>query len=678
MASSHVRVSVDEHGRLVELVNLQTGLNYASSSPLVRLIFQREQCLECFAQVVSSASRVEASDDTITIVHEAFDTIDARAEITISIVDDEVRLGISLHNHDNGTIIRECFFPMISPLRYPDDHALITSEMGGKRFEDPHAEVDSHRTLYVALDEFGPVKTAMYPGNRAAMNCFMFAGESQGLYIASHDDSFQYTQHYWRLMPEGLETGMVKYPFLKQGCGTSIDSYVISPYSGSWHNGARKYRRWVDSWFKDPSPIRPKWVGHLNGWQRLILKHQYGLDLLRYDEIHRAFREGQNALVDGIMLFGWHADGHDAGYPHYPFDDAQGGRDKLIEQIRRVQADGGRVMLYFNGHLIEIGSEYYNRIGKRICSRDYHANPYIEEYRFSGKGTLLRQFGNRKFVGACPACEEWFEHLKTLCDIAIDLGVDSVFFDQMGGSDNVLCCDESHGHRVPFTTIGAAKRRLLERLREYVHSKAPKMALGTEIICDSTIGCVDYAHAYTGGCEAAAPARPGEKVKTTGFGELFRFAFPEPVYSDRDIRDDTDIPRRLAHALGEGLISDVEIYRCRATIKEAPNYQQFLVEINRLRNKWGDLLLRGNYRDTLGFDVDNDEVDAHCFTAGDVMAIVASQHHLPTARAHFKTPGYRYVECDGIGPLESEATEDGARVTLPTDAVAVCIFRHDG
>ena len=58
---------------------------------------------------------------------------------------------------------------------------------------------------------------------------------------------------------------------------------------------------------------------------------------------------------------------------------------------------------------------------------------------------------------------------------------------------------------------------------------------------------MDYIHNITG---ATGPG---------AFTERSRHTFPKVVISDREIRDDTDVPRRVNHAMLKGLRSDIEI-----------------------------------------------------------------------------------------------------------------------
>ena len=227
----------------------------------------------------------------------------------------------------------------------------------------------------------------------------------------------------------------------------------------------------------------------------------------------------------------------------------------------------------------------------------------MEVYPFGGDGTALRQFGSKVFVTACPGSGEWLEILKGLVDKATELGCSGVFFDQLGYR-SVPCCDPAHGHRVPFMTAGAAKAEMVKQLRAYVKSRNPEMSFGIEWFNDVTGFHADYIHnIFDSGNPFHCP-------------EFVRYLFPELVTTDRCIRDDRDIERRVNLAIRLGLRSDVEIYRCRALIDETPHYKEYLTRANAFRERNRALILDGRFRDTVGASCDNPKVGFAVFEAG--------------------------------------------------------------
>lgn len=675
LQNEYLRLSLDANGDLHELINLHSGHNYAGGHPLWRLIYSRGEVLEIESEVGDGQPNIEVRQDEISICFERVQGEDGplnfRLDITLQLCADEVHFRYSLANDEPDTLLRECHFPRVRGMQLPEGQELIWSFMGGQKLTDLRSRLQGQGSGYMAEDQAGLQLWTTYPGSSAATNCFVFADEKEGLYFGSHDNSFQRTLHLMRLIQDDLEAGFVKYPLLATGQSVSNEHFVISPYSGTWHHAARKYQLWAQTWFRRAE--FPAWVARMNGWQRLISKHQYGKNFFPYNQLFKAYSDGKPAGIAHLLLFGWHAGGHDNMYPDYVCDPAQGGSEALREQVQEIQADGGRVSLYFNGRLIDLNSDFYDKYGQRLCIKDLYGNSGKENYAFGGIGTGTRVLAQRAFTSACPATEAWYQVLRGFANTAIDLGCDAVFYDQMGGEETV-CTDVTHGHEVPLKASGLAKAEELRLLREHINSRKPDMGLGIEIISDVTAQHVDYIHSLWGARADNDWQTTGEKPKMSVFFEWFRYIFPSVILSDREIRDDTDIERRVNYCLLHGLRSDVEIYRCRATIAEAPNYRAYLTQANRLRQKYFEFLLDGTYRDTDGFTVDNDEIDARCFTSGNRLAVVMAQSHREEESATLRVPDYRLVEHDGLGLLTVEARDDAARVTLPRHALAVSIW----
>ena len=142
-----------------------------------------------------------------------------------------------------------------------------------------------------------------------------------------------------------------------------------------------------------------------------------------------------------------------------------------FQELRSIQQYGLTLRTNDNGQLIDAASEYYrNGEGQRVSIKRMDGTEHREFYNFSNTGTFLRNFGNKTFVVACPACREWCDILKKHVDLAFELGADGVFFDQLGLA-SYPCCDPAHGHGVPFTGLMQAKRELCRQLYLYAKSK---------------------------------------------------------------------------------------------------------------------------------------------------------------------------------------------------------------
>ena len=568
---------------------------------------------------------------------------------------------IAVHNRQPGVVVTEVQFPLVGDCQLRPGQALIYSRQGGLRHSDPKALVRSAHSRFMAPDQNGIKWGVMYPGVNAATNCFVFDAKDEGLYFGSHDPSLQSTLHLLRLDGEQLQAGFAKYPFLSTGQKFSSDEFVLSPYSGTWHVASQKYRTWANTWFHPPRP--PDWVRQMTGWQRIILKHQYGELLHPYNTIAQMAADGRSAGVDSLLLFGWWNAGMDAGYPDYAFDEAQGGRQVFAEQIRAAQAAGTRVQIYFSGRLIDRESEFYRSgEGSRISIKDLRGNEWNESYHFSGNGTTSWQLGRKTFVIACPTSASWQKRRLEWVDRALALGADAVFFDQMGMNEPP-CTDPSHGHPVPLVSFSQSQVSHLREIRQHVREINPQAAFGTEIITDVVASECDYLHSV------------GSVYQPGGFSEWFRYTFPEVIFSDREIYDDTDVQRRVNLLLTRGLRSDVCIWRCRGTIADTPHYREYLAKINALRNRHAEFLLKGLYRDTDFFTVDSPDVDARSFQSGDRLLVVLTQNGRPAVTAKLTVPGYRLLKTDGLGEYRADSNSQTLTVTLQQYAVALGVFQ---
>ncbi|MBU4460936.1 MAG: hypothetical protein KJ579_10240 [Verrucomicrobia bacterium] len=676
-----VELALDAKGCLVTLRNVRTGQDYAGGQPLWRLYFDRKDGRkENEVRAGDNIPEIRQFDDRIELRHEALkageDVLGMSLVLTVRLDDGMVRFGCAISNAEPHTIIRELHYPLVGACHLPADHKLLTTQRGGQLFPEPKSRIlaAGNNPPYMAPSQFYRQMDQKYPGHNSA-NCFALVGETQGLYLASHDLTFQDTWHGLRVYPDAagaftaLEFGLYKYPNCMHGQSWACDANVIAPYPGDWHQTSRLYRQWADTWWR-PRAV-PLWVRQMKGWQRVIFVHQYGEKFFNFADLNGRMRKaGESVGVNAVLAFGWWQAGMDNGYPdsYWVTDPAQGGDKAWAQAIAEFRTQGGRLMLYFNGKLIDEESAFYRSgVGKQICYLDNTGVPYTEQYRFKGLGTFTGHHNARTFVTADTGRTEWRTMLLKMADRAIGFGVDSVFYDQLGYGEASANWDLSGEFPVPNTHLMADKAAALKTIHDYLDTKGnPDLALGTEHLTDVTAQHVDYIHNITG---ATGP---------TDFTEWIRYTFPEVILSDREIRDDTDIPRRVNHAMLKGLRNDIEIYRCRDLIDKTPIYQRYLAQINRLKDQYCDPLMLGLYRDTDGFANDNPKVDARCFVNGRRMAVVVTQSTQPEAETRVRVPGHAFRESGSVGEVEvSDATGGGQRVKVGRDGLAVLVYEKE-
>ena len=663
------RVEIAAYGRLTTLSF--GGRNYAGGKPLWRLYYNTPDQKEIEVSGEAEKPVVTVQADTLFLNYDSVGGKAFKLSLKVWTEGAVVRFGASLLNEEPHTIIRELHYPLVGDMQIPADYKLLTTHTGGQLFDNPVWKISNVdvRPLYMTPAQKFRQYDLQYPRN-AASNCFAFTGPRDGLYFGSHDSSLQQTWHGLRTYPdEGtighttsdfkhLEAGFYRYPNAMCGDFWSNDASVIVPYEGDWTATCRIYRRWADTWWHH-GPV-PQWVQDMTGWQRIIFKHQYGEYLRRYDDLPgRIASVGESVGCNATLAFGWWKEGMDNGYPNYTIDDTQGGEQAWKQAIADYRAKGNRLLLYFNGRLIDVESDFYRSGGgAQVANRDNTGREFTEHYKFTGQGTALGYYDSRTFVIADMSRRLWRDQLVDWADRAMSYGADAVFYDQLGVAEEFPNWDLSREYPVQDIFTGAYKADALREIRDHIKAVNPDFALGTEWLSDCTSQFCDFVHIVE---FTALPE---------SFPEWFRYTFPEVVWSDRCVRDDNDVPRRVNNTLLKGLRNDIEVFRCRGLIDETPVYQAHLANINALRHAWPQLLLEGRYTATDGFECSNASLTARSYTNGNQMAVVVTNTGEKRQRGRIKVAGYRFVEGRD---LEGRAVNSGA-VSLKQHELAVLIY----
>ena len=705
--------SVDyDNGHLMFLSSKLDGYNYAGGKALWRMYYNTPEQKEIELTGEDEVPEVSMVKDTIHIDYASVGGKAFKLHLRIWGEDGQLHFGATIENNEPHTIIRELQYPLIGNLQIPADYKLLTTHTGGQIFDNPvHkiANVDT-RALYMTPAQKFRQYDLQYPRN-AASNCYAFVGAEDGLYFGSHDTSLQQTWHGLRAYPSTrsfvanapqddnchserseesighvtedfsvLEAGFYRYPNVMCGEKWSNDASVIVPYKGDWTETSRIYRAWADTWWHH-APV-PKWVQDMTGWQRIIFKHQYGEYLRKYTDLPGRIAEaGESVGCNAVLAFGWWKEGMDNGYPNYTIDDTQGGEQAWKQAISDFRRGSGltehlpvqgceaarreatdltenRLLLYYNGRLIDVESDFYRSGGgSRVANKDNTGREFTEHYKFTGQGTTLGYYDSRTFVIADMSKREWRDQLIKWADRAMDYGADAVFYDQLGVAEEFPNWDLSKEYPVQDIFTGRYKADALKEIRDHIKAKNPEFALGTEWLSDCTSQFCDFVHIVE---FTALPE---------SFPEWFRYTFPEVVWSDRCVRDDNDVPRRVNNTLLKGLRNDIEVFRCRGLIDETPVYQEHLAKVNAIRHEFPELLLEGRYTATDGFTCTNTNLVARSYTAGDRIAVVVTNIGTKTQSGKINVPGYKLEAARSIGGKVSNN-----KVTLKQNEIAVLVF----
>lgn len=678
LKNDKVEVAISAKGELVTLKNLTTGHNYASGGYLWRMYYdtRAEQEIEVIGG--DSKPKVECDGKSIVL---SYDKLVVRGkyepiklQLTVSLEGENVRFASAVENGVDDSVVRELQYPLVRNTQLPEDHNLILSWGGGRFYKNPREAImaNGNKIPYRTPAQIFRQYDCRYGAN-ASMNCYILAGEKQGLYVGSHDPLIQDTWHGLRLYAdkEGefseLEFGLFKYPQCFEGEKWVNDSYILSPYSGTWHSAADKYGKWVRSSWWDHHEA-PQWIREMKSWQRVIFKHQYGKYLYKYSDLYgRMQKVGESVDADAVFAFGWWNEGMDRGNPAYSPDESQGGDEGWRKAIEKFRKSGQKLIMYYNGQLIDTESEFYKSgEGKRISYKSPSGTEIADQYRFSGMGSWLAEYQAVTFVMADTRHQVWRDKLVEMADRAHRNGANAVFYDQLGiGFQQKLPWSTKLGYAVPNNRLIYDKGQTLKYMRDYLEKRyEPDFGYGTEQLADYTAQFVDFVHITS--------IRHGKE----NFSELFRYTFPEVIFSDRNIRDDSDIERRVNMTLLKGLCNDIEIWRCRGLIDDTPHYQAYLAKVNAIRNRYTDCLMLGTFRDIFGFENSNKAVQAKGFFGEKRMAVVATnEFDKGVLTTSISVPGYRFVEASTLG--NAKVADSGKSVSLGQYDLAVLVFEKE-
>lgn len=456
----------------------------------------------------------------------------------------------------------------------------------GRRIPNPHRHVGFCHSEYMGADYKNIKALFEYPA-ALSMPWLVMESGNKSLYMGCHSETCRWAT--FTLYTEPREEAdkpymcacISSYPVVNPGETVTYGDFTLAVCDGDWRKGADIYKESAKRYLKPVT--RSESVKKLNGWQRIIMKHQHGELFHRYCDLPRVFKEGQKYGIDMILLFAWWQEGMDNGYPNYMPDEMLGGEAELRKAIKEINDMGGRVVLYANGHIIDVATDYYKTEGYKYTMKDFEQNEYREFYMFTDNGTLLSH-GHKCFVNACHGTEEWREKLYELEQRHLDLGSNGTFFDQLCCAFR-LCFDSTHTHGKRIDLDGQLRTETVAEMRKMVDGEGH--IFGTEGVMDRVSVQVDFVH----GCGVGMTYTPD------AYPYIFRYIFPDIPVTNRYLHDEVKgWEKHLNYAFVFGLLFDIGLYRCRAkTIEVCHDYAEYVKKIIDLREPYRAFFTDGKF-----------------------------------------------------------------------------------
>ena len=607
-----MRYALDDRGRVASVYNKLTCHEYVyEKGELWKLIYQEGERMEIPVYASDQAFSCRCEPDRLVLEYRGLQGDKRRLDVDVDLILEMDEQGLTvrsmIENRDDLARVMEISVTAVSGVRSlsgePEKDFIAWPLQMGIRVPNPaysDLSVYSGFRKYERHDQYHTDLDNPYPGGMS-MQWFDWYNQEEGLYVGSHDLTHHtICMHVERDVKRNvLGMGVNRYPMLEKGEAWESAPTVYRPHLGDWHQGSKHYREFMLKSGNFRAPDQPDWARDFSGWLRVILKQHHGECNWTYADIPRLYDEAEAAGMKTLFLLGWEKGGFARRWPDYEVDERMGGEALLRQGIEYVHQKGGKVIMFLSYALVDHQSNFYRREGggsATIKSMWGEEIPFAETY--CGEGSY-RKIPNppMPMYLSCPGSDLWQQKMISSADTCLDLGADGVLYD-IGGHLPFFCYDPGHHHGKPSHSHERKAERY-KGLRENVKKRGQDFAVLQEHVVDVLSQHMDICHGVN------SFKQPQDMV------ELFRYTFPELIITNRERgQDESDYRNDVNHTALLGLRFDMTIFRCCGALSDIPRYAAYLKEVNALRQKHADTLLRGRFVDEDGFSWDQKAIRA--------------------------------------------------------------------
>ncbi len=306
---------VSPDGRHAEWRLPGTELCETAGGDFWRLIADDSYHMELTVKSSEQQGYVEEEENATRIVYDKLVTdngipIDATLTLTVRNTPSGYTFESTLKNRSTARL-NELQYPYIDLKKLVgerENDVLYRPKGLGERIENPWKALDSAHTEYMSADYTEIKSTLMYP-RPATMTWMGIQSDKYFLYVGKQDERTHACCLLNAIGPRHLDekrliTSICQYPAVTEGEEISPAPVFVSMYEGDWREGSDFYGAFArEHYFK---PVEPReWVKKMTGWQRIILRHQYGEIFFKYEDLPQLYLDGKKYGLDTLLVFGW-------------------------------------------------------------------------------------------------------------------------------------------------------------------------------------------------------------------------------------------------------------------------------------------------------------------------------------------------------------------------------------
>jgi hypothetical protein len=615
---------------------------------------------------------IEKTKNKIRIYFDHFKISDSilpvNVEFIISVKDDAFCFSGNADTYSNEWIFHNIEYPILEKIQFTKkDINIYWPEWMGAFYNNPV--------------RFGN-RSLIYPAARgASMPWYLLRSQNNCFYLGIHDN-LQGAKYINLAYDEDNQYFNTFINFPVHSNEFSIPEVMVMPYSGDWYFASKFYRSWYNQYFKVAES--PAWVKKDNGWLLAILKQQNGQVMWNYQDIDKLCDIAKEFNLSTIGLYGWAVGGHDNLYPYYKPDPLMGGREELTKAIANAQKKGIRIILYANGMIMDVSTDYYQYNGIETIILNDRNHPDIQFYVKYINSTP------KILATACAGSGLWRE---TMLDIAIEvksLGADGVMYDQVGVIPPNFCFSKYHDHDPGQSDINY-RFNMIQEIRKEMKEIDPDFIIMNEATNDLIIREIDYTHGWRIGGVTYPPRN--------FFPELFRYTFPELIMTQRNpnpIITRTDANFAFLYGLRHEIESRYEpdvnylLYGTKpnkedyfnnptspnitkineASLNESKAYTSMLINFQK---QHADFFRYGKFIDEEGITLKGEDILAKGFSKDNKIGVVVWNTNLRESRPfNLKIQGYSFL--NGYEPDHNGIFSSG---TIDPNSIQLIVFVRD-